>query len=131
MAVRQSISIGGSTYQVNADLPADDLARLSTKVDRRLRELLPKGKAPTPQTFLLVALSFAHDVELGETALVEAEQKACEFEEAVDEEIAKRKALEAETRDMLRRVLSRIDLALEEDDDGEGGDLDGDHANPT
>lgn len=131
MAVRQSISIGGSTYQVNADLPADDLARLTAKVDKRLRELLPKGKAPTPQTFLLVALSFAHDVELGEAAVVEAEQKAAEFEEAVDEEIAKRKALEVETRDVLRRVLSRIDLALEaEDDDGEGGELD-EHPNPT
>lgn len=117
MAVRQSISIGGSTYQVHADLPADDLARLSSKVDARLRELLPKGKAPTPQTFLLVALSFAHDAELAEKATADAEHKAAELEDAVDEEIARRRALEAETRDVLRRVLSRIDLALEDGDD--------------
>lgn len=120
MAVRQSISIGGSTYQVNADLPPSDLARLSAKVDARLRELLPKGKAPTPQTFLLVALSFAHDVELADTATTAAEQKAAELEDAVDEEIERRRALEAETRDVLRRVLSRIDLALEEEDEDDG-----------
>ncbi|MCC6644188.1 MAG: cell division protein ZapA [Polyangiaceae bacterium] len=122
MAAKQSISIGGSTYQVYADLPPADLARLSAVVDARLRELLPKGKSATPQTFLLVALSFAHDGELAREAAKEAEAKSAELEEAVDEEIERRRALEAETRDLLRRVLSRIDLALEDDEGDEAED---------
>ncbi len=131
MAARQSISIGGSTHWVHTSLPDEDLARLSAKAEARLRELLPKGKLPKPETFMLVALSFVHDAELAAAATTkaearaaeaeqraaEAEHKATELEDTLDEELEKRRALEAETRDVLRRVLSRIDLALEDDED--------------
>lgn len=98
----QSIEIGGTKYKVHASAPEEELTRLAALVDARLRELSPRGKMVTPQTFLLVALSFAHDAEV---------------------ERATKRRVEAETRDILRRVLARIDLALEdEDDDGVDGD---------
>ena len=90
-----SLRIGGNTYKVHASAPEEELARLVDLVEEKLREINPKTRPVTPQMFLLVALSLAHEVE---------------------EERTRRKRVEADTRDLLRRMLSRIDLALEEDD---------------
>jgi cell division protein ZapA (FtsZ GTPase activity inhibitor) len=90
-----SITIGGASYKVHTSASAEDLERLAALVDARLRELLPKGRSVKPEMFLLVALSFANDAE---------------------EERTKRKRTERETRDLLRRVMARIDLALEEEE---------------
>ena len=95
----QSIEIGGTKYKVHASAPQEELDRLALVVDRKLREIDPRGRGVTsPQTFLLVALALAHDAE--------AERE-------------KRLAVEAEARDLLRRVLTRIDHALEDDGDAD------------
>ena len=93
----QSIEIGGTKYKVHASAPQEDLDRLAAVVDAKLREIDPRGRGTTsPQTFLLVALALAHDAEAERT---------------------KRRGVEAEARDLLRRVLTRIDHALEDDDE--------------
>jgi cell division protein ZapA (FtsZ GTPase activity inhibitor) len=71
------------------------MARLAETVEAKLREMNPRGKPITPNMFVLVALALANDAE---------------------EEREKRQRTERETRDLLRRMVSRIDLALEEED---------------
>ena len=104
----QSIEIGGTKYKVHASAPQDELDRLATVVDAKLREIDPRGRGTTsPQTFLLVALALAHEA---------------------DAERGRRQAVEVEARDVLRRVLARIDHALEDDDEADGGDAAADDA---
>jgi cell division protein ZapA (FtsZ GTPase activity inhibitor) len=102
-----ALHIGGTTYKVHSSASAEEMTELARLVDQKLRELNPKNRPMTPQMLLLVALAFAHDA---------------------GEERKKREGVQAEARDMLRRMNSRIDAAL---DDGshEGESGEGDEAN--
>ncbi|MGZ3416271.1 MAG: cell division protein ZapA [Polyangiales bacterium] len=99
------LNVGGQQYRVVASVPEESLKRLAAVVDARIREIVPKGKPVTPNAILLAAIALANEVE---------------------EEKGKRAAIEARSRDLLRRLLTRIDEALdtpepsdpETDDDG-------------
>lgn len=98
------LRVGGQTYRVVASAGEDQLKRLAGLVDERLRELAGPGRAISPQSLLLAAISLAHDLE---------------------EERARREAIEVRSKEMLRSVLQRIDAALEvlPDDGAEGPEL--------
>ncbi|HEX8792635.1 MAG TPA: cell division protein ZapA [Polyangiaceae bacterium] len=85
------LRIGGQAYRVVTSSPQDELQRLADLVESKLAEVGPKGRAQ-PQALLLAALALAHEVE---------------------SERGRRETLERRTRDLLRRVLVRIDDALE------------------
>ncbi len=85
------LRIGGQSYRVVTSSPQDELQRLADLVETKLAEVGPKGRAQ-PQAMLLAALALAHEVE---------------------SERGRRETLERRTRDLLRRVLVRIDDALE------------------
>ena len=93
-----NVRIGGQSYRVASSSPDEDLTRLAATVDARLVELVPPGKAAAPQALVLVAMALAHDLE---------------------EERARRHGLERKSRDLLRRVLVRVENALDSDDAGE------------
>jgi cell division protein ZapA len=86
------LKVGGQTYRVVASAEETELRRLADLVDARLRSMSAPGKPISPQSLLLAAISLAHDLE---------------------EEKRKRAQLEARSKEMLRSVLSRIDAALE------------------
>jgi cell division protein ZapA len=71
--------------------PADELQRLAEVVEAKLSEIAPRGKAQ-PQALLLAAMALAHEVET---------------------ERDRRESLERRTRDLMRRMLVRIDDAIE------------------
>jgi len=78
-----SIRIGGSTYRVHSSASPEEVQRLADLVDEKLRALNTGNQPASPQSFLLVALSFAHDL---------------------DEEKLRRQAAEGEVRELLRRL---------------------------
>jgi cell division protein ZapA len=86
------LRIAGQNYRVTSSAAESDLARLAEMVEAKLGELAPRGRSSTPQAMLLAAIALAHDVE---------------------SERLEREKLERRTRDVLRRVLMRIDDALE------------------
>jgi cell division protein ZapA len=86
------LRIAGQSYRVVSSANEEDLQRLAETVSAKMAELDPRGKAATPQAVLLAAIALAHELE---------------------QERAKRAAVERRTRDMLRRLLVRIDDALE------------------
>ena len=88
------LKVAGQTYKVVSSADDDELQRLAAVVDGRVAELSPKGRVVPPQAVLLAAIALAHDLE---------------------EERSKREALERKTRDLLRRILMRVDDALEGD----------------
>ena len=88
------LKVAGQTYKVVSSADEDELQRLAGVVDGRVAALSPKGRAVPPQAVLLAAIALAHDLE---------------------EERTKREALERKTRDLLRRILMRVDDALEGD----------------
>jgi cell division protein ZapA len=90
------LKVGGQTYRVVASAEETELKRLADLVDARLRSMSAPGRPISPQSLLLAAISLAHDLE---------------------EEKRKRVQLEARSKEMLRSVLSRIDAALEANDD--------------
>jgi cell division protein ZapA len=87
------LNIGGQSYKVVSSVDESELQRLACAVSAKVAELTPRGKAAPPQAVLLAAIALAHELE---------------------EERARRTAIERKTRDMLRRVLVRIDDALGE-----------------
>jgi cell division protein ZapA len=89
-----NVRVGGQSYRVVSSAPDEELARLAAVVDAKLGELVPHGKAP-PQALVLVAMALAHDLET---------------------ERARRVGLERRSRDMLRRVLVRVENALDSDE---------------
>jgi len=91
------LRVAGQSYKVVSTAPESDLQRLAATVDAKVAEVVPRGRAVAPQAMLLAAIALAHELE---------------------EERAKREALERKTRDVLRRVLVRIDDALESDEAG-------------
>ncbi len=86
------LKLGGQAYRVVTSASDDELRALTELVAEKLATVTPKGRAPSPQSMLLAAMALAHD------AL---------------EERGRREALERRTRDLLRRVLVRVDGALE------------------
>jgi cell division protein ZapA len=91
------LRVGGQTYRVASSATDDELLRLAGIVDTKLRQL-GGSTAFHPQSMLLVAISLAHELE---------------------EERARRKHVEARSREMLQHLLERVDSALELTDDGE------------
>lgn len=87
-----SIQIAGQSYKVVSSASDEELQRLAATVNAKVSELTPAGRAPSTQAVLLAAMALAHELE---------------------EERAKRRSLERRAKDMLRRVLGRIDDALE------------------
>ena len=85
------LRIAGQNYRLVSSAPADELQRLAEVVEAKLSEIAPKGKAQ-PQALLLAAMALAHEVE---------------------PERARRESLERRTRDLMRRMLVRIDDAIE------------------
>jgi cell division protein ZapA len=86
------LRVAGQSYRVVSTAPEEEVRRLAAVVEERVGQLTPRGRAPSPQSLLLAALALAHDLE---------------------EERARRDGVERKTRDLLRRVLLRIDDALE------------------
>lgn len=86
------LKLGGQAYRVVTSASDDELRTLTELVAEKLASVTPKGRAPTPQSMVLAAIALAHD------ALEERER---------------RESLERRTRDLLRRVLVRVDGALE------------------
>lgn len=98
-----TLNVGGQQYRVVASVPEEELRRLAAVVDERIRAIVPRGKPVSANAILLAAIALANEVE---------------------EERDKRDAVEKRSRDVLRRLLARIDEALEapeevhHDDDG-------------
>ena len=86
------LRIAGQSYRVVSSANEEDLQRLAETVSAKVEALTPRGKGVSPQAVLLAAIALAHDLE---------------------EERARRGAVERRARDMLRRVLVRIDDALD------------------
>ena len=89
------LTVGGKTYRVVASAEESTLHRLAEIVDAKLREVTVPGRPIPTQALLLAAMSLAHDLE---------------------EERAKRRAVETRSRERLSAILQRIDAALEEAD---------------
>src|SRR5580698_9237526 len=85
------LRIAGQSYKVMSSAPADELQRLAEVVESKLAQVGSRGRAQ-PQAILLAAIALAHEA----TA-----------------ERDRRESLERRTRDLLRRMLVRIDDALE------------------
>jgi cell division protein ZapA (FtsZ GTPase activity inhibitor) len=86
-----SLRIGGTTYKVHATAPEGEMRRLAEAVDEKLSQINPHNRPVTPQMFLLVALSFAHEAQ---------------------QERERRRDVEVEARQMLETIVARIDAAL-------------------
>lgn len=95
-----ALNVGGQSYKIVASVPEDVLRQYAAVVDERIRELVPAGKPVPPTAILLAAIALAHDL---------------------DEERVQRQSAEARSRDVLRRLLARIDDALETSDDSPEG----------
>lgn len=86
------LRVAGQSYKVVSSANEDELHRLANAVSAKVEELTPPGKSAAPQAVLLAAMALAHELE---------------------EERARRLDVERRARDMLRRVLLRIDDALD------------------
>jgi cell division protein ZapA len=91
MSTGVELKVAGHTYRVASSATEDELQRLARIVERKLRELAPSS-AYHPQSMLLVAMSLAFEVE---------------------QERARRLAVEKRSREMLTTVLARVDAALD------------------
>lgn len=98
------VRIAGQSYRVVSSAKQDDLNRLADMVSAKLAEVTPRGRPVPAQAMLLAAMALAHEVE------AERDQ---------------RQSVERRTRDMLRRVLVRIDSAIEPLEPAEPVEADG------
>jgi cell division protein ZapA len=57
------LRVGGQSYRVLSSASPTELKRLAAVVDEKLSQMVPPGRAVTPQAMLLVAIALAHDVE--------------------------------------------------------------------
>jgi len=89
------LRIGGQSYRVVSSASEDELRRLAAQVEAKIHALTPPGKAAPPQALVLAALALAHDVEA---------------------ERGRRESVERRSRDMMRRVLVRVESALDSDE---------------
>ncbi|AKU96771.1 hypothetical protein AKJ09_03435 [Labilithrix luteola] len=90
------LRVAGQSYKVVSSASEEELQRLAQTVSAKVEEITPRGKIATSQSVLLAAIALAHELE---------------------EERARRVSLERRARDMLRRVLVRIDHALDTNSD--------------
>jgi len=86
------LKVAGQTYRVITSADPDDLARLAKVVEAALAEVTPSGRQPSPQALVLAAISLAHELE---------------------EERARRVAVETRHRRVLGSLLGKIDRVLE------------------
>ena len=86
-----SLRIAGQSYNVVSSASPEELQRLADTVSAKVEELTPRGRSAAPQAVILAAMALAHELE---------------------EERALRVTIERRTKDMLRRMLGRIDDAL-------------------
>jgi cell division protein ZapA len=86
------LKVGGQTYKVVSSADEQELKRLADAVSAKVDELTPPGKPSPAQAVLLAAIALAHELET---------------------ERERRLALERRTRDLLRRVIVRLDDALD------------------
>jgi cell division protein ZapA len=91
---RVDLRIAGQSYRVVSSASEEELRRLAARVDEKVSEMVPAGKTAPPQALVLAAIALAHEVEV---------------------EQGRRRALERRSRDMLRRVLVRVENALDTD----------------
>jgi cell division protein ZapA len=85
------LRVAGQSYTVVSSASEEELQRLADAVSAKLAEATPPGRA-APHAVLLAAMALAHELE---------------------EERARRTQVERRARDMLRRVLVRLEDALE------------------
>ena len=85
------LRIAGQTYRVRSSASEAELLRLAEAVSAKVEELTPEGRPVTSTGIVLAALALARDVE---------------------QERARRIAVERRARDMLGRVLVGLDDAL-------------------
>jgi cell division protein ZapA len=86
------LSIAGQSYKVVSSSSEEELRRLASKVDAKVAEVVPPGRAVPTNAMLLAAMALAHELEV---------------------ERGIRERLERRARDVLRRALVRIDDVLE------------------
>jgi cell division protein ZapA len=86
------LTVGGQTYRVVSSAGEAEVQRLAGMVSAKLQELGGPGRTQSSQAMLLAAMALAHEVEA---------------------ERDRRESIEARTRDVLQRVLVRIDEAIE------------------
>jgi len=86
------VTVGTREYKVVSSASEEELSRLAQTVSAKLAEVSPPGRPESPQALLLTALALAHDLE---------------------EERLRARSLERKSRDMLRRVLVRLDGVLD------------------
>src|SRR6516164_9633356 len=86
------LRVAGQKFRVMSSAPEEDLLRLARMVDAKVTELGSRGNPQGSQAVLLAAIALAHEVEA---------------------ERGRRESLERRTRELLERVLGRIDEALE------------------
>lgn len=80
------LRVGGQTYRVSTSATEEELSRLAALVNGKLG-----GRPVTPQNMVLAALALAHDLEQAQ---------------------AKTEAVTRRSRDVVSRVLQRVDAAL-------------------
>jgi cell division protein ZapA len=85
------LKVCGESVRVVSSADEEELNRLARVVSEKIAALDSKGRQPT-QTFLLAALALAHELEA---------------------ERGVRLALERRTRDVLRRLVLRLDQLIE------------------
>lgn len=86
------LSIAGETVKVVTTAEDGELQRLAAAVQDKIAALAPPGRPPSVKVLVLVAMALAHEVEQ---------------QRARADEIA------AKARDSLRKLLGRVDGALE------------------
>jgi cell division protein ZapA len=86
------LHIAGQKYRVVSSAGEAELQRLAGIVNAKLREVSPVTGSQPPQAMLLAAMALAH----------EAEMERC-----------RRESVEGRTRDVLQRMLARVNEALE------------------
>ena len=86
------VIVAGQKVKLVSTATDEELRALAAAVSERVEQVAPRGRPSTPQALVLAAMSLAHDLEV---------------------ERAKREALERKTRDSVRRMLVRVDQALE------------------
>jgi cell division protein ZapA len=86
------LRVAGQNFRVMSSAPEEDLLRLARMVDEKVTELGARGRTQSTQAVLLAAIALAHEVEA---------------------ERSRRESLERRARELLERVLGRIDDALE------------------
>jgi cell division protein ZapA (FtsZ GTPase activity inhibitor) len=57
-----TLTIHGSTIQLRTDMSNEDLSRLAVYVDKKIREIDPKGKLPQNKVAILASISIAGEL---------------------------------------------------------------------